>query len=113
MNWANAACGSTPHGRPGSELGHVHPAVGDLAVVDPTLRLPEQLPQPPLGQLRLLPAWLDLGEPRAVHACWDDEQLAVFAGGRREHGPFTAVFLRAASDRRTAMYHAVDVTMSV
>src|SRR5437870_8290334 len=40
----------TARTRPRGELGHVHPAIGDLAVVNPTLRLVQSIAQLPLGQ---------------------------------------------------------------
>ena len=38
---------------PADELGHIDPAVGDLAVVDPGLRLSHLEPEPALGHPRL------------------------------------------------------------
>ena len=64
-----------------------------------------------LDWFRSLPAWLDLGGARAIHACWDVEQLARFDAGLREHAGFTAAFLREATTKGGALYHAVEVIL--
>jgi hypothetical protein len=64
-----------------------------------------------LKWFRTLPAWLDLGGVRAVHACWDDEHLSRFAAGLREHGGLTTGFLREAADKAGALFPAVDATL--
>lgn len=47
--------GRLPAGdRPRRELSHIHPPVPHFAIVNPTLRLAERLPQLPLGQPRPL-----------------------------------------------------------
>jgi hypothetical protein len=64
-----------------------------------------------LAWFRDLPAWLDLGGVRAVHACWDDEALRVFADALRREGGMTTELLTAASDTTGALYRAVDITL--
>ena len=64
-----------------------------------------------LAWFRTLPAWLDWDGLRAVHACWDDEHVARFDAGLREHGRFTPAFLHAAADKASALYQAADATL--
>jgi hypothetical protein len=56
---------------------------------------------------KTLPLWLDLGELRAVHACWDDASIAVV--GDRDLRDME--FLLAAGTKGTPEYEAIEVLL--
>ncbi|WP_439621600.1 metallophosphoesterase [Gemmata sp.] len=60
---------------------------------------------------RGLHPWLERDGIRAVHACWDDESLRVFADAQNRLGRMTPDFLAAASDPTDAAFQAVEVTL--
>ena len=54
-----------------------------------------------------LPMWIDLGELRAVHACWDDASIALI-GKRDLKDP---EFLVASATKGTPEYEAVEILL--
>ncbi len=54
-----------------------------------------------------LPMWIDLGELRAVHACWDDASIALI-GKRNLKDPD---FLVASATKGTPEYEAVEILL--
>lgn len=74
-----------------------------------TLRqLSESELQSYLGWFRSLPMWLDLGDLRVVHACWDDIHIAVMKQKLKEHGGVTDEFLLEATTVGSELFEAVD-----
>jgi hypothetical protein len=61
-----------------------------------------------LNWLKTLPLYLDLGDVRAVHACWDAEAVR-FVGDRRLSDP---KLLKASADRQSAEHKAVERLLS-
>lgn len=64
-----------------------------------------------LKWFRSLPMWLDLGGVRAVHACWDDELIAIIQEASKQLGFMSDPFLVAANDKSTDLYRAVDALL--
>ena len=61
-----------------------------------------------LDWFRTLPLWLDLGELRIVHACWDAQAMArIEQDWSRDEG-ITTEFLAEATDPETALFDAVE-----
>lgn len=61
-----------------------------------------------LDWFRTLPLWLDLGELRVVHACWDAQAMArIEQDWSRDQG-ITTAFLAEATDPETALFDAVE-----
>ncbi|MCH8913831.1 MAG: diadenosine tetraphosphatase, partial [Planctomycetes bacterium] len=52
--------------------------------------------------------WLDLDGLRVVHACWDDEQIAVIEAARERFGDVSTEFLCEATERGTRLYLAIE-----
>ena len=104
----NALCYHTPHpDRPGDFLRphtdknvHQHrPTLEQVSKVE----LKEYL-----GWFRSLPMWLDLEGLRVVHACWDDQQIAVISSAIDQHGGVTNEFLQEASTTRSPLHLAIE-----
>ncbi len=75
-------------------------------------QLSETLGQVPEGELasalewfRSLPLWLDLGDLRVVHACWDDSRM------KRIAGPIDDAFLHAACSPRGPLHEPVEAVL--
>jgi len=51
---------------------------------------------------RTLPLYLDLGEIRVVHACWDSWAVATLTAARARHGGLTTEFMVAALTKGSA-----------
>jgi hypothetical protein len=64
-----------------------------------------------LEWFRTLPLFLDLGEVRAVHACWDGRKIESIEQALAAHGGITASFLQAAYDKQNALFAPVDVVL--
>jgi len=64
-----------------------------------------------LAFLRSLPLHLELGGLRVVHACWDEEAIAVAGRGLERHGGMTDTFLVEAARPGTELYGAVEVLL--
>jgi hypothetical protein len=60
---------------------------------------------------RTLPVWLDLGQVRAVHACWDEQAMALVSHGLGRNGGMTPAFLAAASDPGDELYAATEILL--
>jgi len=58
-----------------------------------------------------LPMWLDLGELRIVHACWDPDSMNVVERGRERFGGFTDEFFHRACERDEELFDAVEVLL--
>lgn len=107
----NALCYATPHpARPGEFLRphtpkNTHQHRATLDQLTPAER------DDYLGWFRTLPVWLDLGGVRAVHACWDDEALAVVRRELDRAGGMTPDFLAAAVVKDTDLWWATEVTL--
>ena len=61
-----------------------------------------------LAWFRSLPMWLDLGELRIVHACWDKRHIAVMERKLEEYGGVSADFLVDATCVGSELFDAVD-----
>ncbi len=61
-----------------------------------------------LNWFRTLPLWLDLGEIRAVHACWDAQAMARIQKEWNLDGGITTEFLTEATNPETALFDAVE-----
>ncbi|MFM7058567.1 MAG: hypothetical protein ACKO2P_16760 [Planctomycetota bacterium] len=61
-----------------------------------------------LDWFRLLPASLDLGELRAVHACWDPVDLSLISDRAAMEGWLSAGYLRSAFDPNDRLFGAVE-----
>lgn len=61
-----------------------------------------------LSWFRTLPLWLDLGELRAVHACWDAPAMARIEKEWKLDGGITTEFLTEATDPETPLFDAVE-----
>ena len=62
-----------------------------------------------LDWFRKLPMWLDLGELRAVHACWDDTRIREIDAARE--GPLDAAFLHRACKPTGDLFPAVETLL--
>ena len=58
-----------------------------------------------------LPAALDLGNLRVVHACWDPEGIELIQSALETHGGMTAGFLKSATDKHHQVFRAVERVM--
>lgn len=61
-----------------------------------------------LDWFRGLPASLDLGNLRAVHACWDPADLQLMSEYSAAEGWLSTEYLRRAFDTRDALFSAVE-----
>jgi hypothetical protein len=61
-----------------------------------------------LNWFRTLPLWLDLGELRVVHACWDKAAMARIQKEWNLDGGITTEFLAEATDPDTPLFDAVE-----
>jgi hypothetical protein len=61
-----------------------------------------------LEWFRKLPMWLTLNGLRIVHACWDDDQMAVIDAARNAHGGVSTEFLWEATNRGTQLFDAIE-----
>ncbi|MCB2379099.1 metallophosphoesterase [Hymenobacter sp. BT635] len=59
---------------------------------------------------KTLPLFLDLGQLRVVHACWDPRHID-FLNSVLTNGCLTDAVLLRAADRRTPEYHAIEETL--
>lgn len=75
----------------------------------------EQLPSKKLhfylDWFRTLPMWLDLDGLRAVHACWDDREMALIAEAHKAEGGITTEFLQSACKKGSDLFAPVDVVL--
>lgn len=60
---------------------------------------------------RTLPMWLDLEGLRVVHACWDDQAIAMIKSALEMHGGITDSFLHAACEHGNSVFDAVEVIL--
>jgi hypothetical protein len=61
-----------------------------------------------LTWFRGLPLWLDLGELRVVHACWDSQAMARIQKEWNLDGGVTTEFLTEATNPETPLFDAVE-----
>ncbi len=64
-----------------------------------------------LEWFRTLPARIELDGLRAVHACWDPQDLSVLDEARAEHGWMTTAFLEHASRKGDPVFRAIERVM--
>lgn len=64
-----------------------------------------------LAWFRTLPASIDVGVLRVVHACWDDHCLKILAAAAERHGYMTDEFLREATEVGNPIFAAIERTM--
>lgn len=76
-------------------------------------QLEGQPPDSMLAWFYTLPLWLDLGELRIVHACWDETQMRALrnSGAVDATNRLQAAALHAASTRSHETYKAVEVIL--
>jgi hypothetical protein len=104
----NALCFHTPDGRGGYFRPHTrektrqHQATLDQ-IVNP---YPDEWREW-LAWFKTLPLFLDLGGLRVVHACWDEEQIAVLSGSNR----LTEALLHTSARKGTPEYRAIEVLL--
>ena len=109
----NALAYHTPHPeRPGDYLRarsekntHQHRATLD--------QLAGRSPDSMLAWFYSLPLWLDLGDLRIVHACWDDESMAILQGEDAvdEQNRLKPSALHGASTKGHSIFKAVEVVL--
>jgi hypothetical protein len=58
-----------------------------------------------------LPLWLDLGELRVVHACWDPPSMAIVEAGTARHGGLNEAFMHEACEESGELFDAVEVLL--
>jgi hypothetical protein len=60
-----------------------------------------------------LPLWLDLGDIRVVHACWDEPSMQILkdAGAVDENNRLKSAALHAASNRGDPVFKAIEVIL--
>jgi hypothetical protein len=61
-----------------------------------------------LDWFRTLPLWLDLGELRVVHACWDARAMARIQSVWNATSGMSTAFLTEATHSRTELFDAVE-----
>ncbi len=61
-----------------------------------------------LEWFRGLPLWLDLGELRVVHACWDALAMTRIQKDWQAEAGITTAFLKQAADPETELFDAVE-----
>jgi hypothetical protein len=64
-----------------------------------------------LNWLRTLPLWLDLDGIRAVHACWDERQMAVIDQAHERHNGITTEFLCSACRKGNRLFDSVQIVL--
>jgi len=64
-----------------------------------------------LEWFRTLPMWLDLDGLRVVHACWDEQPMAMIAEARKRHGGVTTEFLHSACRKGEPLFAPVEVIL--
>jgi len=69
-----------------------------------------------LEWFRTLPMWTEIQGPystslRAVHACWDDEQITCLSQATEHHGGVNAKFLADAMEKDTPLFNAVEIVL--
>ena len=63
-----------------------------------------------LEWFRTLPMWLDLDGLRAVHACWDEQHMAVIDRAYEHHKGITTEFLCSAC-RKGTLFDSVEIVL--
>lgn len=58
-----------------------------------------------------LPLWLDLGDLRVIHACWDAQSMSVLAPHLAADASMSEDGLRAAATKGTLEYNAVEILL--
>lgn len=58
-----------------------------------------------------LPLWLDLGDLRVVHACWDQESIDVLAGQVGPGNSLTEDLVERASEKDSPEWQAVEILL--
>jgi hypothetical protein len=107
----NALAYHTRHPNGPSQFLRKHDAGGGKNVRQhfQTLRqLPPEELYDHLEWFRRLPLWLDLGELRVVHACWDPEAMQRIDSVRDPEEGLTTEFLKEATEPDTELFNAVE-----
>ena len=60
---------------------------------------------------KTLPLWLDLGDIRVVHACWDEESMAIIDHGENNKPLLSDKLLHTSSIKNTAEYQAIETIL--
>ena len=104
----NALCFHTPDGKGGYLRPHKEVKVRQHQATLHQLadKHPEEWGEW-LEWFKTLPLWLDLGGLRIVHACWDDDQIALL-GGNNE---LTDELLHASAVTGTPEYKAIETLL--
>ncbi|MHB8974692.1 MAG: metallophosphoesterase [Pirellulaceae bacterium] len=63
-----------------------------------------------LEWFRTLPLWLDLDGLRAVHACWDEQHMAVIDRAYEQHEGITTEFLCSAY-RKGTLFDSIEIVL--
>lgn len=73
----------------------------------------EEIWQEWLDWFRTLPMWIDTGELRIIHACWDKKSMAILENHniRDENGRLTDDFFVNSCRKHTEIYDAVEVLL--
>ena len=58
-----------------------------------------------------LPLWLDFGDLRVIHACWDERSMSVLAPHLAADASMTEDGLRSAATKGTTEYDAVEILL--
>ncbi len=109
----NALAWSLPDpDRPGAHMRPHVPAKQrqHQAFLDATEGKPEEYDET-LDWFRSLPLWLDLPGLRVVHACWDEDSMAVLAPLLDDQNRIDTAGVMAASRRGTAEYNALECVL--
>ncbi len=64
-----------------------------------------------LTWFRTLPIWLEFDGLRAVHACWDEQSMALIEPFVRPSGPLTNDFLHSACKREGELFDPVEIVL--
>lgn len=75
------------------------------------LQLSDKELETALEWFRSLPMWLDLEGLRAVHACWDEQAMALIAEAQKDHGGITTDFLHSACQKERRLFAPVEVVL--
>ena len=67
--------------------------------------------QAALDWFATLPAALDLGQLRIVHACWNDSDIQTIAAGALKYGAFSPSFLKLATTKGSSLFQSIERVM--
>ncbi len=64
-----------------------------------------------INWFKTLPLWLDLGDLRVVHACWDSDYIELISKEQGGGNLLTDVLLEQSSIKRTPHYRAIETLL--